>query len=288
MKPRFPSIRPSLSLALLTLAALNACSSYVAQPAASPRVIPLSEYVASLRTVEAVVAGSPQRFLFDTGGGGTLLTPNVAAAAGCAAFGQFVGFRHDGTKLTLPRCGPVAMSFGGLPPRRLEAAIFDLMSLLEGAPEVGGVAALSTFEGETLTLDWQAGTLTVETAASQRERIRGMKPLRVRASRQASGAALDLMVAIEGEHGTLWFELDSGSVAPVLVAPHAAKELGLALSTSEPRKVSFPIVGLGSIELPALEKEMIYDGLLNIEFLKQVVITLDLKHIAAWGQRLRG
>lgn len=254
----------------------------------APRVIPLAEYVAGLRTVEALIAGRPHPLLFDTGGGGTILTPQVAMAAGCVPFGQWVGFRHDGSKLALPRCGPVDLAVGGLPARREEAAIFDLMALLAGAPEVGGIAGLATFEGETLTLDFKAGTLTVETPASRELRIRDMTPLKVRASRQAAGAALDLMVGIEGQHGTLWFELDSGNVAPVLVAPHAAKELGVELSTTEPRPVTLPVEGLGPMELPALEKEIIYDGVLNLEFLRHVVVTLDLERIAAWGKRQEG
>lgn len=284
--PRTPSSPLArAALTLLAAALFTACSAPVSPPGPEPRVIPLAEYAAGLRTVEAVVAGRPVKLLFDTAGGGTILTPQAAAAAGCEPFGQWVGFRHDGSKLVLPRCGPVELAVAGLSPRQEEAAIFDLMALLTGAPEVGGIAGLATFEGETLTLDVAAGTLTVETAASRERRIWEMVPLRVRASRQAGGAALDLMVAIRGQHGTLWFELDSGSVVPLLVAPHAARELGFELSSAEPRQIRLPVEGLGPVELPALEKEMIYDGLLGLEFLRQTVVTVDLEHIAAWGKR---
>ncbi len=281
---------PRLPHPLLTAAGVALCLATVAcsstRPSQSkPTVIPLGEYVAGLRTVDALVSGKPHKLLFDTAGGGTILTPKVAAEAGCEAFGQWVGFRHDGSKLALPRCGPVPLAVGALGPRAEEAAIFDLMALLAGAPEVGGIAGLGTFEGETLTLDFSAGTITVETAASRGERIRDMVPLRVRASRQAGGAALDLMVAVEGRRGTLWFELDSGSVAPLLIAPHAARELGVELSKTEPREIRLPVEGLGLVALPALEKEMIYDGLIGHELLRQVVVTVDLERIQAWAKR---
>lgn len=87
--------------------AVTEASSPVAEPAV---VIPLNPYLGRLHTLEVEVAGQRLPFLFDTAGGATLLTPKVAAAAGCQPFGRGVGFRHDGQPLALQKCVGIELS----------------------------------------------------------------------------------------------------------------------------------------------------------------------------------
>lgn len=259
-----------------------------APPAAAPasREISLEPYLGKLRTLDVTVAGETLPFLFDTAGGVTLLTVESAARAGCEPFGRGIGFRHSGEPVTLERCRGVELAIAGRPTSDEEVAVWDLMALLQGAPEIGGLVSLKSFEGEVVTLDLKGGTLRVETEESLAEAIAGAARLEVRDARQAGGAALDLFVAVESPAGPLWFELDSGSLAPVLVAPHAAELLGLDLSADEPRTVELQVAGLGAMRVEAqVKEELIYDGLLGAAFLEELVVTLDLDEIRAWARR---
>jgi hypothetical protein len=293
MEPSRRRSRLAALLALILVPALTACTSAPtgpASPGASPgsavREIPLDPYLGRLRTLDVTVAGETLPFLFDTAGGVTLLTVEAAERAGCEPFGAGVGFRHDGSPVTLSRCRGVELAIGGHPTRDEEVAVWDLMALLQGAPEVGGLVSLKSFEGEIVSLDLGAGRLRVETEESLARAIAGAVPLTVRDARQGGGASLDLFVAVESPAGPLWFELDSGALSPVLVAPHAAELLGLDLSADEARSVELPVAGLGPVRVDAQLKEgLIYDGLLNAAFLEELVVTLDLEEIRAWARR---
>lgn len=93
-----------LSLAGAALLALAVCASAGARPIQ----LTLSPYANSdLRTVEVSVGGHESRFIFDTGAGDTVLTPQETRYAGCTPFGQVTGFRATGGRVTSSRCGPV-------------------------------------------------------------------------------------------------------------------------------------------------------------------------------------
>jgi hypothetical protein len=230
------------------------------------------------------VGDSTLPFIFDTGGGITLVTPEVAAAMGCDPFGRSVGFRHNGDEVVVQRCPPVALRLQEWAVAPREVAVWDLMSLLpDGVPAVGGIVALDAFDGRGLTLDLAEDRVVVESEESMGRRVRGGTELRMRESRGMAGASVDAFLAFDGDRGPLWFELDSGNAGPVLIAPHVAEALGLDLSTTEPRMVTLTLTGYGPVTVEALEQDgMIYDGLLSAGFLESVTLTLDLRHERAW------
>lgn len=242
------------SLALAALLAVAACRG-VGGPAPRtalphPVELRLAPYLRVLRTL-AVGGEGGVPYLFDTGGGLTVVTPKEAARLGCQPFGRVTGFRANGERLDLGRCGPMVLDLGGL---RLsdEAAVLDLMALIGGnAPEVAGLISLQTLSGHAFTLDLAHDRLTIETEASLRDRVRGMQPLIVRSGRQSGGAALDLFVAVATEKGRIWLEIDSGNAGPVQLSPHALEQLGLTPET-----------------------------------LAQMVLTFDLPRERMWGARL--
>jgi len=245
--------------------------------------LPLRPYVAGLTTVAVGVAGDTLPFILDTGGGITLVTPRVAERAGCTPFGRTVAFRAVGERLDMPRCGPVRLSLGPLTLQG-EAAYFDLARLLGGAPPVGGLVTLQTFQDRAITLDLARGRLVVETDASLAERVRGMTPLKVRLAHQAGGASVDLFLGIETPQGTVWMEVDSGNGGPVMISPPAALQLGVALDEREIRPVRLPVAGLGAVEVRAIRRDLIYDGLLNADFVRGMLLTVDLRSGRAWAK----
>jgi len=235
-------------------------------------------------------------FLFDTGGGGTLLTPKTAERAGCVPFGRATGFRLSGERLDSPLCDSMAFRIGAPAGYavRLESGVFDLMRLLPPDwPELGGLLSLHSFEGRAITLDLRADLLIVETDSSLAERVRHMRPMRARIGRQSGGGGVDLFVQARARRGTLWLELDSGNLGPVLLAPHALEQLGArapadsAAGRSEGAEsgwhVPLELVGLPPLDVAIEQREMIYDGVLNAAAMKRMVLTMDLRDGSLWG-----
>jgi len=250
----------------------------------APCELVLSPYAGPLRTLVVTSGSYRAPFLFDTGGGGTVLSLAAGKALALEPFGRLTGFRHDGGRVDGPRAGPVELTLGTFT-RQGEVGVLDVDALLPGLPPLGGIVSLETFAGAALTIDLARERLFLEDAQTLAERTRGASELAVRFGRQASGAALDLFVAVEGEHGWLWFELDSGNVAPVLIAPHAFAELGLEpLAPGRTGKAELPIVGLGPVGCEIECKELIYDGLLNAAFFARYAVSLDLATPRAWAR----
>jgi hypothetical protein len=271
---------------LLSALTLGSVSVEARQPSPPEAVVELrlAPYMASLRTIAVRVVDETMPFLLDTGGGLTVLTPEMARAASCIPFGRVTGFRSSGERLDFPRCGPVTLRLGSMVVRT-EAAIFDLAPLLKGAPPVGGIIALHTLHGRAVTLDLRANRLIIETSRSLARRIRGASPIPVRASRQAGGAALDLFLEARTPHGSIWLELDSGNAGPVLISPHAMAQLGVSLSPEQPSRVALDVPGLGPASVDAVVKDLIYDGLLNAAFMESILLTVDLAAERAWATR---
>lgn len=251
-----------------------------------PVEIPLHPYVAGLRTVDVEIGGRSYPMIFDTAGGINLVTPKVAAEIGCEPFGRLTGFRHNGDLVSSKRCGAMPMSAGSWVPTAAEVGVFDLMALLEGAPEVGGLVGLPLFAGRAVTVDFARNRVIVESAESLETRKSDMQPLEIRDARQAGGAALDIFVAVETEAGKIWLELDSGNAGPVMLSPHALKQLGIDIQPEETSAVTLPIAGLGPVSVQARNHDSIYDGLLNRAFFESMIVTLDLRTMRGWAKRV--
>jgi len=278
----------SLLLILLILGPVAAGTNASAEPAiqGEPAVIPLQDYMGMLATLQIGIGEQSLPFFFDTGGGLTVITPAVADSLGIVQFGQVTGFRMSGERVDLTRCEETTMRIG---PReiRVEPTVFDLMSLIPpGLPEVGGLVSLHTFRDQAITIDLGAATLVMETAASLKERVAGMAPLSIRFSRQAAGESIDLMVEAKAQTGTLWLEVDTGNTGSVLLATHALEQLGLVAGEDVAPwsgQVSLDIIGLGEIEVTAVETDLICDGVLNIETIKKLILSIDLATERAWA-----
>lgn len=262
------------------LLALTACN----DAGARPIQLTLSPYANSdLRTVEVTVNGHESPFIFDTGAGVTVLTPQQTRYAGCMPFGQITGIRADGGKVTSSRCGPVPLSIGDYRVDR-EVAEFDLDKLLgKGAPPVGGILGLASFDGAAITLDLAHDRVTIETRRSLARRIRGMRPISVRITRGAGGDVVPFIEA-KARTGTLWLEVDSGNDGPVFLAPHAQQQLGISIPEHGKQQVDIDVVGLGPVPVTVASRDLIYDGQLDPTFLRQIELTIDFGRGKAWAR----
>lgn len=259
-------------------------------PAPPPQAeITLQPYVGPLKSVKVAVAGDTLPFILDTGGGFTFLTPEVAKSMGCVPYGRLTGFRHNGERIDTQRCGLASLGLGAVH-ISTETSVFDLMAVLKrfgDLPVVGGLVSLKTFERTPFTLDYATDKLIIESPSSLRERVKDMKPLSVRLSRQAGGAALDLFVEVAAKTGSIWLELDSGNSGPVILSKHATAQLGLDTAEGS-LPVTLDVIGLGPLKFDAVVNDTIYDGLLNVQFLNDTVLSIDLAAGRAWARRHDG
>jgi hypothetical protein len=248
--------------------------------------IPLRPYIGPLKSVSVTVEGSALPFILDTGGGFTMLTPDVAKSIGRVPFGRLTGFRHSGERIDTQRCGNVTVRLGSVDISS-EVAVFDLMAVLKqygDLPVVGGLLSLNSFEKTPVTLDYAAQKLVIESPSTLKRRVKDMKPLSIRLSRQAGGAALDVFVEVAAKVGNVWLELDSGNNGPMMLSKHAMEQLGLDPG-QKAQPVTLDVIGLGPFRSEAAAADLIYDGLLNVDFFNDAVVTLDLASGKAWAKQ---
>jgi hypothetical protein len=257
-----------------------------AAPAAEGEIVPLQLYQGKQFTVEAVVAGKPRTFLFDTGEGVTMISPALAREAGCEPWGNITAFRMLGERLDLKRCDGIRFEIGAGRYTAPSVIVYDLAEIAgKDAPPLDGAVGLDLFDGKTITIQFAQRRIVVETAASARRRIRSAVEVPARLSRP-EGLGLDVNLGVSTPRGLAWMELDSGNAGPtIFVSPAIAPLLQLDPALRTPQEVS---VRLGSTVLATRARVfpgMIFDGNIGMQLAMRHDITLDLKAGRAWLSR---
>ena len=246
-----------------------------------PSTIPLSTYTGLLRSMTVTVAAAAHPFIFDTGGGETMITPEVASAIGCKPYGRAIGFRMGGERVTFEYCDDVLLRLGDVAIAHDRVGVFDLKSVLPaGVPPADGVVSLRSFRDHPVTIELAMERITLETASSLAVRTRGMRPLTIRVGSGPTGAETAVYIAARAGGRLVWLLLDSGNGDRALVAAHVAGMAGLNDSEGE-AVVEFD--GLGAIRLPMRTRNIIYDGVLGAAFMRDWIFTLDLASNRAWA-----
>ena len=248
--------------------------------------VPLGELLGVLRTVERRIGDQPANLILDTGGGVTVITPELATRIGSQPWGQLSGFRLSGERLTMTRCDGVLVGVGGVNLGEQDLGVFDLSSLLP--PEAGridGILSLDVLAQTPFTLELGSGHLTFETPDGLRARAADAVEIPIRLHRQAGGASLTVMARVPSAAGDLWMQLDAGSDGPLLIPPSSATALGL--DPAQARQVStLTLAGAagGEVSHPVQlrVRDMIIDGNVGIPVLKDWVMTFDLASNRLW------
>lgn len=246
-------------------------------------MIPFTRGPGHLRTIKVRVGTDSADYLFDTGGGITVISPQDSALLGCTPGGRGFGVRLTGEVLSGRNCANVTLGIG---PLRLtsDAGVMDLTKMLgPRAPAVRGLISLNAFGGRALTLDLAHERMTVETPASLTERVRHMTPVPMRIATGEHGGQLTVYVGLRARNGAmLWMEWDSENNASTLISPQALEMLG---GDSSSRATDLPVTlapGL-DVVIPTLTKaNMIHDGVLSAGFMERAVWTVDLARGKLW------
>jgi hypothetical protein len=284
---KFLHVATALFLAMLPAPFL--ARSCLAAPTAAPQVSArLSPYLARAVTIDATIDGHPARLMLDTGGSTTAITPQFAGKIGCNPYGELSGFRMRGERVRTKKCGERLVRLGRYA-ANVDVLEADFMRILPpDAPPIDGVLALNAFDGQAVTLDLTDARLVVETPASLEVRTAGLPVGRVRLMREMGGIGLTAFAKVAAEKGTLWFLLDSGNMAEVVVSPGALEQWGIPAQAaksalSEPSvPANLRVDGAPSAPPKVSVRDIIYDGVLSERFLHEYDVTLDLKNGRAW------
>jgi len=227
------------------------------------------------------VGGKERLFQFDTGGGNTFISPEIAKELACEKGARVVGFRMTGDKLEAPRCDDVPLTIGGHRFTIPTAGVYQVGEFNAKGVTVDGLVALDIFEGRTITMDFAGLKLIVETPQSAARRIAGATELPARLIREMGGYAITIDVQVPSKMGHLGFEIDSGNGGTILVAKPYAAAFGFDPDKG-PRMGSIPIgkgIEASGFIMPA---GITLDGNLGMPFLKNYVVTVDLDKGQLW------
>ncbi|WP_343615729.1 hypothetical protein [Novosphingobium sp.] len=276
------AIRKITAKAVLCFSLLALTSQASAQ--SQPTTIALAPYLGVVWSFEAELAGKRRTFLFDTGGGISVITAATAAEIGCAPWGQITGFRMRGDRVDMARCNDVSLRSNGVTLTTSTAGVFDFARLLpKDAPPLAGSVALDSFAGKILTIDLAHRQLVLETPASLKRRIAGAKEIRLRLAGEVSGHAVTPFVAIGTPRGQVWMEVDTGSDSSVIVGSHNAELFSMKADSKEPQRFRGELTGgVRLVVDDAHAMPLVLDGNIGVSILKTWVLTMDMDQGRAW------
>ena len=255
--------------------------SAAAKPSEKPQVIKLQRFRKALWKVHVTVKGKPGDFLLDTGGGVTLLTEEFSRGIECKFWGRTTGYNMFGKKSEGPHCDNVQINAGDVALTPVNVGKIDFGEQFPGDKNPDGLLSLDAFDGKAFTLDQSAGTLTIETSASLAKRIKGMKELPFRISRECSARCLSGFIGVPTAEGMTWLILDSGAGGVSLISKDHAQLFGLDPESKEQR-LKYEVAPGVPVDSPVLVTDMIMDGNLGQPFMSQYIMTFDLAKGRLW------
>jgi len=249
--------------------------------ASSPQVIKLERFRKALWKVHVDVKGKPGDFFFDTGGGVTLLTEEFSKGIDCKYWGRNTGYNMFGKRGEGPHCDNVELSADGVRLSPVDIGIIDFGDQFPGDKAPEGLLSLDAFDGQAITIDQRASTLTIETRSSLARRTKSMKEFPLRLARECSGRCLAAFLGVKTSDGMAWLNLDTGAGGVSLIAKDYARSFGLDPELKE-QKLNFPLSTEIQIGGAVMVTDLIMDGNLGQPFLSQHLVTLDLRNGRFW------
>lgn len=251
----------------------------MARPAVEVKLVPWRTRWA----ISADINGKTGLYLLDTGAGLTLASNATLKRIGCPLWRRTVGFNMMGQKGEGPRCDGAVVKVGGQTLAPLPIGPIEMGGNNPKDAALDGLFGLNLFEDKAVTIDFAAGILTIESPGSLAQRTRTMRPLPIRLKREVDGWALAVVTMVPTPKGPLAFELDSGNGGTILASKHVAADVGMDPTREGKQHADFQVLGdIRAVSDDAFTPDMIMDGNLGMPFLRNWVVTLDLKNARAW------
>jgi hypothetical protein len=248
--------------------------------------IPLRAYNENMKTVDIFIKGKKYNFLFDTGGGGTIISPEIAKLLNKKTYGSLTGFRMDGEMLKFQKSDSISLTIGSTVLFHETVGVWDIMSLMpKEFSKIDGLISLKSFSDKILTLDLSKNIFIVENSASSKRQIKGKSLLPSRFASGPDGTELNIFIGIPKNNSFYWFLFDSGNSGPLLLSTESATLWELQPGAYDPNIVepkSEFIIGKNKLKIKPFSREIIYDGVLNFESISKYVFTIDLRRKEVW------
>lgn len=285
MKLTLRSFASAIIVQFVILSSITATGTNDKLPADKPQVIKLQRFRKALWKVNVTVKGRSGDLLFDTGGGVTLLSNDLAKSIDCKFWGRTTGYNMFGERSEGPHCDNVSLTAGSVSLTPVNVGTIDFGDRFPGDKNPDGLLSLDAFDGKAITLDQAAATLTIETPRSLADRVKGMTELPIRVSRECSARCLSVFVGVPVRDGLTWLILDSGAGGVSLIDRNLASAFGLDPGVKEQR-LKYQIAAGVTVDSPVMIADMIMDGNLGQPFMSQYIITFDLAANRMWVGRL--
>lgn len=244
----------------------------------------LSPYMSALQSITVEAAGRPRRFLFDTGAGITVITPELARELHCAPAGRVSGHRMRGERIDMPRCDRISLKLAGHQLNADTVGVLDLKKLLPaGAEPIDGVLALDVFANARLLLDAGGGTIQVLTQREFSTAVQHAVEVPSRFAREMQGLSVTPYVGVQFDAYRAWFELDTGSDGEIVVAHHVPASSSNTGSTGKSQLRL--AIGAVPIEGHAKYEDLLVDGNIGLPIWRQFLIFLDIHSQRIWLRR---
>lgn len=245
----------------------------------------LRSYVGNLKTIDVTISGKSYSFLFDTGGGETFISPQVANELNCSIYGQVIGFRMNGERILYKKCDTLGIEFGNQVVNHESVGIWDLMSILpEGLPRIDGVLSLKSFKDRLITIDLSSNHVIIEIPTTFKGKFSG-KPISSRFSNGLAGNELTVFLAIIQHNKPYWFLMDSGNLDNLLLSHQTAADWNLGpVDPNQRNEFKNVAIALGKkrITTNVSSVNIIYDGVLNFEAMKHFKFHIDFSEKQVW------
>lgn len=243
-------------------------------------------YAGNLKQIEITIGGRIFHFLFDTGGGETLISTEVAGFIGKHIYGNETGFRMSGEPINYRKCDSVDLIIGSTTIFHETVGVWDIMKVLpKDLPKLDGVLSLKSFRDKIIKLDIGKNKLIFETRASCKKALAHMTLLKSRFANGQNGNELTLFLGIPKVNHTYWFLFDSGNLDNVLLSHTTANEWGIERDTitqrTQPGELIIPI-GNKQVRAEASSTNMIYDGSLNYHIISTSVFIIHFAAKQVW------
>lgn len=245
--------------------------------------IQLKTYVENIKTVTVFIGGEKYNFLFDTGGGETIISPEVAKAIHKKVYGSMTGFRMTGEKIKVQKSDSIDLTIGKTKIFHQTVAVWDLMSILpKDLPKVDGLISLKSFEENILTIELAKNIIMIENKISAKKAIKGKSILTTRFANGLEGSDLNLFIGIPKANNLYWFLFDSGNNGPFILSNESAAVWNVQNENYDKNPASEFELGNKTLKIKPVAKDIIHDGVFNFDAINRYVFTIDFKNKKVW------
>lgn len=240
-------------------------------------------------------------FILDTGAGVNLISKSLANKLGMKVRGSYRGKRMSGQAIDIEMSKASALSIGAYSRNDLSIGLWDMQKLFENEPQfadIQGIVSLNYFKNCAVTIDYSKNQVIIETDKSLSERaVQGsVIPIKVK---NKNGMDTSVMFSMQlSKKLKANMEVDTGSGAMILDTRYM-KLLGVDANAKSVKKVigkdetnhsytryftkleqiTIHPSGAPSVSQsnpPAQFQDIIYDGLVGDDFLRNFIVTYDL------------